>query len=178
MGNGTRSQFCFQYALHPLSADSKEWKLTTEFLKKFTTLETQFHTLLPSTTVRSQFEDFLMERYDYVKDLNEMDFMQYIINVEKGSPYDDFVCLCQMIAVIPATSVDCERGFSNLGRIKTNLRNRMREHLEPLMRISTTKMDALTLREVHGLNLIKLWRRRKDRRLGGKGDTSLDGHHQ
>jgi len=107
-----------------------------------------------------------------------MDFMQYIINVKKGSPYDDFVCLCQMIAVIPATSVDCERGFSNLSRIKTNLRNRMREHLEPLMRISTTKMDALTLREVHGLNLIKLWRGRKDRRLGGKGETSLDGHRQ
>ena len=45
------AQFCFQYTPHPLSIDSKEWKLTTEFLKKFTTLETQFCMLLPSATV-------------------------------------------------------------------------------------------------------------------------------
>ena len=77
--------------------------------------------LLPSTTVRNQFEDFLMERYDFVKGLHETDFIQYIINVKIGSPYDDFVHLCQIIVVIPATSVDCEREFSNLSRIKTNL---------------------------------------------------------
>jgi hypothetical protein len=53
--------------------------------------------------------------------------------------------VCQIIAVLPATSVDCERGFSNLGRIKSNLRNRLRERLEALMRISTTVMDAVTL---------------------------------
>ncbi|TMI78055.1 MAG: hAT transposon family protein, partial [Bacteroidetes bacterium] len=33
--------------------------------------------------------------------------------------------LCQIIAVLPATSVDCERGFSNLNRIKTDNRNKL-----------------------------------------------------
>ena len=81
--------------------------------------------------------------------------------------------LCQIIAVLPATSVECERGFSNLGRIKSNLRNRLRERLEALMRISTTVMDAVTLIQEHATELIKRWRQRKDRRSSGKGDHLL-----
>ena len=32
-----------------------------------------------------------MERYDYVKDMNETEFMRFVINVNPDSPYDDFV---------------------------------------------------------------------------------------
>jgi hypothetical protein len=78
-----------------------------------------------------------------------------------------------MIAVLPASSVDCERGFSNLGRIKSNLRSGLQNHLEPLMRISTTMIDSLTLRQEHAEELIMTWRRRKERRTGGKGDNLL-----
>lgn len=74
-----------------LSIDNEEWKLTAEFLKRFTILETQFHALLPSNLIRNQFEDFLIERYDYVKDMSEMEFMRFIININPGSPYDDFM---------------------------------------------------------------------------------------
>ena len=76
-----------------------------------------------------------------------------------------------MIAVLPATSVDCERGFSILNRIKDDLRSKLEDHLEPLMRVSSTEMDPLTLRTTHAGPLIQRWRNRKERRSRGKGDT-------
>ena len=76
-----------------------------------------------------------------------------------------------MIAVLPATSVDCERGFSSLSHIKNAVRNCLQgDHLEALMRISITKMDAVTLLYEHRETLILRWRRVKARRDGGKGD--------
>lgn len=75
-----------------------------------------------------------------------------------------------MIAVLPATSVDCERGFSNLARVKTNNRNRLgAEHLESLMRIASTEMDELTFLGLSN-KLIKAWKSKKDRRIVGKAD--------
>ena len=87
-----------------------------------------------------------------------------------------FICsLCRIIAVLPATSVDCERGFSNLGRIKNALRSCLQgEHLEPLMRISTMEMDIMTFQLKHQKTLILKWRRRKSRRACGKGDKVRD----
>ena len=83
--------------------------------------------------------------------------------------------VCQILAVLPATSVDCERGFSNVSRIKTNLRNRLMElHLESLLRISTIKMDALTFYQ-HREVLTRRWKMLVDRRTAGKGDVP---HHE
>jgi hypothetical protein len=70
--------------------NEEEWKLTTSFLKKFKILETQFHDLLPINTVKDQFEDFLMEKYDFIKNMNESIFMQYVINM-KSEVYDHFM---------------------------------------------------------------------------------------
>ena len=79
--------------------------------------------------------------------------------------------VCQILAVLPATSVDCERGFSNVSRIKTNLRNRLMElHLESLLRISTIKMDALTFYQ-HREVLTRRWKMLVDRRTAGKGNV-------
>jgi len=76
-----------------------------------------------------------------------------------------------MIAVLPTTSVDCERGFSNLNRIKTENRSRLSgEHLESFIRITSTNMDELTFLG-HSKELIKAWKRKKDRRMMGKNDT-------
>ena len=76
-----------------------------------------------------------------------------------------------MIAVIPATSVDCERGFSSLNHIKNAIRICLQGgHLEALMWIWTTKMDAATLLYEHRKALILRWRRIKSRRDNGKGD--------
>jgi hAT family C-terminal dimerisation region len=83
--------------------------------------------------------------------------------------------LCQIIAVLPATSVDCERGFSSLNRIKTDNRNKLQAlHLESLMRVSSTPMDVVTLRQDHSETLIAMWRNKRDRRFGDKRDHLLD----
>lgn len=77
----------------------------------------------------------------------------------------------QMIAVLPATSVDCERRFSSLSYIKNAVRCRLQgSHLEALMRISTMTMDAAMLLCEHREALILKWRRMKARRDNGKGD--------
>lgn len=79
--------------------------------------------------------------------------------------------IIQIIAVLPATSVDCERGFSSLNHIKNAVRSRLQGgHLEALMRISTTTMDAATLHYKHREALILSWRRMESRRDGGKED--------
>ena len=83
--------------------------------------------------------------------------------------------LCQIIAVLPATSVDCKRGFSNLNRIKTDNRNKLQAlHLEPLMRVSSTPMNAVILRQDHSAMLIAAWKKRRDRRFSDKSDRVLD----
>jgi len=76
-----------------------------------------------------------------------------------------------MLAVLPATSVDCERGFSNLNRIKSDGRNKLgNDHLEALLRISTVGWNAVTFLQ-HREVLIARWKRISDRRMSGKGDT-------
>jgi len=63
-----------------------------------------------------------------------------------------------MIAVLLAMSVDCERGFSNLSRIKTDNRSRLcGVHLKSLIQITSTEMDELTIFE-YSTKLIKLWK--------------------
>jgi hypothetical protein len=61
------------------------------FLRKFKVLEQQFRDLIPSDTVKDQFEDFLVERYGHVKSLNEAQFTDYMINVQSAGFYDELV---------------------------------------------------------------------------------------
>jgi hypothetical protein len=161
-----------------------ETKLTPEFLSKCTILQKQFQPLLASDSLRAEFEDFLIEYHSYVKDMDESKFMQFIINQPFGGGYDDLIrsvtfrlywfwSVCQMIAVLPATSIDCERGFSNLNRIKTNGRNRLNgNNLESILRISILGMDAISFMQ-HREVLIRRWKGARDRRIAGRGDTLI-----
>ena len=55
--------------------------------------------------------------------------------------------LCQILSVLPATSVDCKRGFSKLNHIKTDIRKRLQdENLKSTFRISATSMSVVELR--------------------------------
>jgi hypothetical protein len=74
--------------------------------------------------------------------------------------------LCQILSVLPGSSVDCERGFSNLNRIKGQDRNSLgNDHLRHLMRISSFDMSDQELNAIHMGTLVENWRRNKDRRL-------------
>ena len=72
--------------------------------------------------------------------------------------------------MIPVSSVDCERGFSALNLIKTNLRAKLKgQHLESLLRISAMNMSLMELLE-HEDILVAKWRRERSRRPGDKAD--------
>jgi hypothetical protein len=79
-----------------------------------------------------------------------------------------------MVAVLPATSVDCERGFSGLGRIKTYARSSLSDlHLEALLRISSSKMDIVAFSE-HREVLVATWKNMKVRRTTDREDRLQD----
>jgi hypothetical protein len=74
--------------------------------------------------------------------------------------------LCQILAVLPGSSVDCERGFSNLNRIKGEDRNSLgNDHLTHLIRISSFDISDQELNAVHMGTLVEKWKRDKDRRV-------------
>ena len=81
--------------------------------------------------------------------------------------------LCQILSVLSATSVDCERGFSKINCIKTDLRNKLEnDHLEGVFRIAATPISVTEIRS-HSKELIQGWRNSKSRRSGDKGDTLI-----
>lgn len=61
------------------------------FLRKFKTLEQQFRDLIPSNTLIDQFEDFLVEKYEHIKSMNEAQFTDYMINVQSNGVYDELI---------------------------------------------------------------------------------------
>ena len=82
--------------------------------------------------------------------------------------------ICKILSVLPASSVECESGFSKLNTIKTADRNRLKdEHLEAVIRISTTQMDPRTLVKVHSQSLIMTWKDMKTRRSINKQDVRM-----
>jgi hypothetical protein len=65
-------------------------KLKSEFLQTLKELEKQFAPLISNTTIGSEFVDFLNERYKDVKDMNESQFIKYILNV-RSDIYPNFI---------------------------------------------------------------------------------------
>ena len=71
--------------------------------------------------------------------------------------------LAAATAVVPCTSVECERAFSKMNFMKTNLRNRM----------TTKTLNSLVLLQTHGpplekfpfKDVVAIWHRVKHRRI-------------
>ena len=83
--------------------------------------------------------------------------------------------LCQILSVLPGSSVDCERGFSNLNRIKRDDRNRLDgDHLGWLMRISSYEIPQTEFHKLHMGPLIRSWKTEKERRSGEKDDIRIN----
>ena len=67
-------------------------KLTPEFLNKCHILEYTFSNLLPSNSIKVQFEDFLYGKLGVVRKMSEEEFTKFIINEDaNGLSYGDFV---------------------------------------------------------------------------------------
>ena len=71
-------------------ANGQESKLTPYMLKKCKVMETQFHQLLLEP-LQPQLEDFLVEKFNNIKNMNETEFMRFLINERYGESYDDLI---------------------------------------------------------------------------------------
>ena len=65
-------------------------KLKPEFLQTLKELEKQFAPLISNTTIGSEFVDFLNEHYKDVRDMNESQFVKYILNI-RSDIYPNFI---------------------------------------------------------------------------------------
>jgi len=73
---------------------NEDWKFTLEFEKKFKTLERAFIALVPSTTLASQFQNFLIEHHGTVRTMDEKGFVDFLLGQSPhDTRYGDFVKL-------------------------------------------------------------------------------------
>ena len=73
------------------------------------------------------------------------------------------------------TSVDCERGFSAMNRIKTKTRNKLSNFvLDHLMRISLSKYSLAGFMEMHGISTVRRFFSMKTRKFDGLGLTKVE----
>ena len=66
-----------------------EAKLTPWFLRKCIVFERTFKDLLSQNTVQHQFEDFVLQFWDTVKNMTETQLIQFAIN-NKSSYFEEF----------------------------------------------------------------------------------------
>ena len=70
--------------------------------------------------------------------------------------------LCQILTVLPASSIDCKHGFSNLNHIKRDDRNRVDgDHLVWLMHVFSFDMDQIDFEKRRLPLLIPSWKAKK-----------------
>jgi len=75
-------------------------RLTQQFLKCCTTLEKTFTDLLPSNTIKNEFQDFLFQKLPAVRNMNDKEFTAFIINDDTSPSYTNFikyVCTCFVV---------------------------------------------------------------------------------
>ena len=105
---------------------------------------------------------------------SESEFVDYILNV-RSDIYPNFIKfsniismtnlyrLSQILTVCPSLSVECERGFSNLNRIKREHHNNLKgDNLRYLMHISSFKMLDEEFNTLHMPALVELSKGKKN----------------
>ena len=66
--------------------------MISEYLDHCDILQAQFGLLLTlQSPLRCQFQDFLRENFMFLKDMNESQFMDFMINQKFNGIYDDFI---------------------------------------------------------------------------------------
>ena len=71
----------------------KEAKLLLRFLVKCDVLEQSFKDLLTpgNASIRAQFEDFLIDNLDKVRNMTEREFHRFIVKQSVDGPYGDYI---------------------------------------------------------------------------------------
>ena len=100
----------------------------------------------------------------YAKSAPKTDFLNSLSNSDNmyATMFPNLAKLAGIYKVLPPHTADCERDFSNMKLIKTDIRNRMSENtLDCLMRIS---LEGPPLEKFPYERAVKLWASKKNRR--------------
>ncbi|XP_071166178.1 zinc finger protein 862-like [Mytilus edulis] len=104
--------------------------------EKIQTLAAHFSQLMDEETVFQEFNSFKMVIHKN-KDKTTQ-FILQILMTKYRQLYPNLARLAEICMLIPASTADCERGFSVLNRVKTRARNRLSQKvLNNLMMVST-----------------------------------------
>ena len=98
-----------------------------------------------------------------LKDKSCQEVLQLLISSSNAILYPNLAALASVALVLPMSTVDCERGFSALGRIKTKLRNRLLE--ATLNQLLFVAVEGPPLAEFNFDEAVTLWAGKKRRRL-------------
>ena len=86
------------------------------------------HSVIDSEITKTEFQTFnsVVAANPDLKQLNMRDLMHHVVKTpEFSAMFPNLFKLAAIGLLLPVTTVDCERGFSTLSRVKTKLRNRL-----------------------------------------------------
>ena len=120
--------------------------------------------LVSSEDTKSEWLLFVIYMIQNCKRLSMKDILQTLShNSTVKSMYPNLSTLATICQIIPVTTVDCERGFSTMKRIKTRLRSVMKmATLDSLMRIS---IEGADLEHYDFDRAVNSWGSKKNRRI-------------
>ena len=146
--------------------------------------------MIPADSILPQLESLLETKFDVITDMEEGEFVRWMLKKDHDDLFDDLTKyyprflqshsnktyrLYGILAVQVPGSVECERGFSVLNEVKTDLRNRLKgEHLEAAMRVALTPMTAETFNRKHRKTLVKTWLNLRQQQTNERGDKAWD----
>src|SRR5204863_257873 len=91
-----------------------------------------------------------------------------VVQLRKRFPPEDFL---EALDVVDPQQYKSARHYNFSQSASLAWLYKLEDYLESLIWISSTKIDALTLRTEHGEVLIQRWRNHQERRFAGKGDS-------
>ena len=123
------------------------------------------HTVVEAESTEAEYKCFMSSVLS-TPNLNSLETQQLMCNLaSNGQLRDMFPNLSKLAAIgiiIPMSTADCERGFSTLGRVKNDLRNRLScKILNPLLHISIEGPEPDIFNYERACTIWSGWRNRR-----------------
>ena len=122
---------------HPKKLPQKEQSLVMYGEQEVSLLCEKYSSVVKKDEALVESEGFKHEMKMSYQSYNTLDLLSHLVGDEcLIQLYPNLLVIAQIVMVFPASSVDCERGFSVQNHIKTKNRNRLAsKHLDVLVRV-------------------------------------------
>ena len=165
----TQCQERFGYTGHLEAASLLDSSLFVKFRTDSTFLSStvasivKYYPFLDSSSLTSELK-VIYNRQEFRKCSGALSLLQVLVENNLGEIFSETLKLCKIVITIPMASVESERCFSTLKRIKNFLRNTMGE--ERLNSLAMLSMEKKLVRDsdTFNKNVIDRFARQKERR--------------